>query len=185
MKTRRGESNDVVGELMRDLTPPPTPLLLGEGSPAPPSLAGKGAGGLGFPNSPTASSNSRLYKPSPPARTNEESRFFETCPSLRSRVNSGRFCLCSCGFNRQTREILNRSPLTPLKKGGTILLFNPPKAKIQNPSWQPWNNRLPSCIICPVRTVRSWERLFAIHQHILHFIREDISPNVTKEIDRK
>ncbi len=119
-------------------------------------------------------SNSRLHKPSPPARTKEESRFFETCV--------GRFRLCSCGFNRQAHEILNRSPLTPLKKGGTILLFNPPKSKIQNPSWQPWNNRLPRCIICPVRAVRSRKRLFAIHQHILHFIREDISSNVTKKI---
>jgi len=42
---------DTVGQLPRGLTP----LLLGEGSLAPPSLLGKGAGGLGFPNSPTTS----------------------------------------------------------------------------------------------------------------------------------
>jgi hypothetical protein len=32
---------DVVGQLAKGVTPPPTPLLLGEGSLAPPSLQGK------------------------------------------------------------------------------------------------------------------------------------------------
>jgi CHAT domain-containing protein len=46
------EFHEAVGQLTRGLTPPPTPPLRGEGSLAPPSLVGKGAGGLGFPNSP-------------------------------------------------------------------------------------------------------------------------------------
>ena len=41
-------------DILHQETPPPTPPLRGEGSLAPPSLVGKGAGGLGFPNSPTA-----------------------------------------------------------------------------------------------------------------------------------
>jgi hypothetical protein len=53
----RDSFKDVVGELSRGQTPPPAPPLRGEGSPALPSLAGKGVGGLGFPNSPTVSSN--------------------------------------------------------------------------------------------------------------------------------
>ncbi|HEY9603788.1 MAG TPA: hypothetical protein V6C85_19390 [Allocoleopsis sp.] len=49
------DERDTVSELTRNLTPPSNPLLSEEGSPAPPSLLGKGAGGLGFPDSPTAS----------------------------------------------------------------------------------------------------------------------------------
>ncbi len=49
----RRESHDVVGQLAKGVAPPPTPPLRGEGSLAPPSLQGKGAGGLGLPNSPT------------------------------------------------------------------------------------------------------------------------------------
>jgi hypothetical protein len=50
-----GDEKDTVGQLPRGQTPPPAPPLRGEGSLAPPSLLGKGAGGLGFPNSLTAS----------------------------------------------------------------------------------------------------------------------------------
>lgn len=46
--------NNTVGELVLGFIPP----LRGEGSLAPPSLVGKGAGGLGFPNSPTTLFNS-------------------------------------------------------------------------------------------------------------------------------
>src|SRR5919199_5470865 len=72
-----GDWKEAVGQLTRGLTPPPTPPLRGEGSLAPPSVkkrlrplpsplvgenerGGKGAGGLGFPNSPTACWKSRL-----------------------------------------------------------------------------------------------------------------------------
>src|SRR5919199_1098153 len=52
------EFHDVVGQLAKGVTPPPTPPLRGEGSLAPPSLAGNPAGGLGLPNSPTVSIHS-------------------------------------------------------------------------------------------------------------------------------
>ena len=57
-------------------TPPPPSLLeknerCGEESPPPPSLAGKGVGGLGFPNDPTTSWKSQRHKQNPSTRTSK------------------------------------------------------------------------------------------------------------------
>ncbi|MEH2296980.1 hypothetical protein [Nostoc sp.] len=41
--------------------------------------------------------------------------------------------------------------------------------------WQPLNNRLPGFSICPISTVGTRKRLFAIHSHILNAIAENIS----------
>jgi penicillin-binding protein 1C len=59
--TTSSNFQDTVGQLRRSHTPPNPPLPplkrgVGEGSLAPPTLAPDGAGGLGFRNSPTASS---------------------------------------------------------------------------------------------------------------------------------
>ncbi|MFB2982479.1 hypothetical protein [Microseira sp. BLCC-F43] len=52
LSTRQG-LKDAVGKAIPDLTPPQPLPEAGRGLKAPPSLAGKGVGGLGFPTLPT------------------------------------------------------------------------------------------------------------------------------------
>ncbi len=59
-----GEFHEVVGQLAKGVTP----LLLGEGSLAPPSLAGNPAGGLGLPNSTTVSFHAEIFADQPDAQ---------------------------------------------------------------------------------------------------------------------